>query len=224
LATSKTSNSSFQRHLIISPDERFVAVALPDKQEIWVRALPAGQEVKRQKFRHSVSHLAWSSDGQLLAIAWIKSKPPAEGMANRVHRMGVSLWNIKGGLRDFEMAKGEWVFDSPTQLRFSPDGQTLWMASTSNLRAWNIRSGQLKYQRNNTEGRDSSLPFFSVLSTDCRLNFRSDSSGYTVWDTKLKNICFVRNCLFSTMQTLIFHLMHLWLHILRIRQKAILLM
>jgi hypothetical protein len=107
-------------------------------------------------------------------------------MANYTKRIGISLWSMKGQYRNFEMVKGDWVFDTPTQLRFSPDGKTLWMASTDNLRAWNIISGKLKWQWRNSEGRDSSLPFFSALSTDCRFNFRSDSDGYSVWDTKTK--------------------------------------
>jgi WD40 repeat protein len=175
----------YKGDIIMSPDERLIAIASPDEQGlVSVRSLPSGQEVMRRTLHRHISSLAFSPDGRRLAIGW--SKSTRRKLATDTKRIGISLWNIKGQYRDFEMVKGDWVYDEPTQLRFSPDGITLWMASTDNLRSWSIGSGKLKWQWHNLEGRDSSLPFHSALSTDCRLNFRSDSDGYAVWDTGTK--------------------------------------
>jgi len=170
--------------LAISLDERFVANASSDEQGlITVRDLQSGREVKRLALRRRVSCLVFSLDGRQIAIAW--SKSTAHYMANETKRIGVSLWDFKGQFRHFEMVKDDLVFDSPTQLRFSPDGKTLWMASTDNLRAWAVASGKLKWRwRKEEMGRDSSLPFYSAISKNCRLYFHSGSSGYTVWDMK----------------------------------------
>lgn len=106
-------------------------------------------------------------------------------MPNHLKRIGVSLWDLNDKLRDFEMVKGDLTFDRPTKLRFSPDGKTLWMASTDNLHAWDIGSGKLTWQwREGDLGRDSSLPFDSTISEDCRFYFRNDSDVYTVWNVK----------------------------------------
>jgi len=169
--------------ITISPNERLIANASSDEQGlVSVLVLSNGQEVKHRVLQSHVSCLAFSPDGRHLAIGWSKSS--IHKIASDTKRIGVSLWDFKRQYRQFEIATGTWVFDTPTQLRFSPDAKTLWMASTDNLRAWSISSGKLKWQWRNAEGRDSSLPFFSTLSMDCRLNFRSDSSGYTVWDIK----------------------------------------
>lgn len=172
----------------LSPDARFVAESLVEpgasKPEIVViRNLESGHKVKCSVWHHRSSSLVFSADGKQLAWAW--SQTTAHKMENDTKRIGVSWWNLKGKPRDFEMVKGDLMFDRPTQLRFSPDGKTLWMASTDNLRSWDVHSGQLKSQwRTGDLGRDSSFPYDSTTSEDCQLYFRNDSDGYTVWDVK----------------------------------------
>jgi WD40 repeat protein len=134
--------------------------------------------------------LAFSHDGQRLAIAWHEW---TSKFTNDTKRIGLSLWNFQGPSREFEMVPGDhWAADRPTQLRFSPDGETLWMASSGSLRSWDIRSGKLKRQWKNPGGGmagGSSMPFYSALSADCRLNFRFDEDGYTVWDVATQKTC-----------------------------------
>ena len=168
----------------LSPDGvMLVTATYKDHSVMSLRDLQSGKEQYRHLFKHQISELTFSDDGKRLAWAWIVTTE--HEMANSTHRTGVSLWDLKGKPRDFEMDKKDLVFDSPMQLRFSPDEKTLWMASSDNLRAWDIGSGKLKWQwRKDDMGRGSSFGFSSAISKDCQLYFRSDSDGYSVWDVK----------------------------------------
>lgn len=179
----KVAGLPYDGALAISPDERFIANASSDEQGlITVRDLQNGIEVKHRALLHRVTALAFSPDGRYLGVGW----RDITGSGN-TKRVGISLWEFEGECRAFHVPQGNILFDTPTQIRFSPDSRTVWLASSDNLRAWAVASGKLKWQwRNGDLGRDSSLPFFSAVSKDCRLYFRSDSEGYTVWDTSSK--------------------------------------
>ena len=167
----------------ISPDERSIAYWEAVSRVIATHDLHDSKRiVQHASFPYSVEHLNFSPDGRHVAIGWALIAAPKPDSANDTKRIGVSLLGLDDSYREFQIDKDDFTFDRVAQVRFSPDGSNLWMASTDNLRAWDIPSGKLKHQWYKSEGRDSSLPFFSVLSMDCRLNFRSDSDGYSVWD------------------------------------------
>ncbi|HEY0075334.1 MAG TPA: WD40 repeat domain-containing protein [Abditibacteriaceae bacterium] len=176
--------------VIISPDERFVAnfrydptsktseVELP----LLVRDLQNGREIKVRGFHTGTQIAAFDKEAQRIAFGWREIDDN-----ENTKKLGVSVLSLNDKLRDFEIPKGADSWDYPTQLRFSPDGKTLWMASSDNLRSWDIATGKLKGQWSKEgeeiEVGDQSLPFNSAISEGCRYYFRADSHfGYSVWD------------------------------------------
>ena len=171
-------------HFYISPNERFVAkcserVSQDDSslpKLVAVENLKNGQEVQCSVSHYPESMLVFSADGMQLAWAWNKT-------TSQTKYIGVSLWDLKGKLRNFEMVKSDEIFD--LELRFSPDGKTLWLDSTDSLRAWDVRSGKLKWQKSFKEpGSDPMFPSQSAISKDCQFYFRFDSHGYAVWNLR----------------------------------------
>lgn len=168
----------------LSPDEKLLVVATYENRSLLrLLALTGVREIGRFRSQREISALTFSDDGKTLA--WASIATTEHKMTNSTHRTGVALWDMKGKPRYLEMAREDLVYDRPQQLRVSPDGKTLWMASSDNLRAWDIASGKLKSQwRKDDLGRGSSFPYASALSKDCQFYFRSDDGGYTVWDVK----------------------------------------
>ena len=80
-------------------------------------------------------------------------------------------------IMDLPFDKGSFIFT---------DTKTSWMASTDNLRSWDVASGKLKW-RLSQEGLDRDKSFLfatSAISKDCRYYFRRRAQDYSVWDIK----------------------------------------
>lgn len=175
----------YQKTIAISPDEKLVAAA---DNLLTVRELGTGTEIyhsapiswQGKAQPGVVEELAFSPDSRQIAVCWTQS---AE--SGLTQKTGIRLVKLGEGVRDLNVPRSSADFDSPTQLRFSPDGQTLWLASTDNFRAWDLKSGRLIRQWRQTDlGRSASIPYFGELSPDCHTFFHSGEGGFSIWDTR----------------------------------------
>lgn len=165
--------------IAISPDDRLFARS-GGHGEVFLSDLPDGKSVQEWKMGDGMSALRFSPDGKTVAAAWIIQ----DRIRSNTLSLGVTLRDAAGKLRELQPVTKVLTFDYPQQLRFSPDGKTIWLASTKNLRAWNVSSGKLQWQWHSGDlRRHSFAPTFSVaISEDCRFLFRYDGKTYMVWD------------------------------------------
>ena len=181
----------------LSPQEDFVATTAFNDPKIkpgivFVVDLSNGREVNRRDFGfgQEVSAMQFSPNGQMLAVAWHEDWKSDHRNSDIIT---LSLWNWRSKVppMKLEIVTSNLTYDEIIQLCFSPDGKTLWLVSEFNLRAWDVTTGQLKWQLHPKGfSRGSAIQFFATISEDCRLYFRCDSNGYTVWDIKKRQPIF----------------------------------
>lgn len=172
----------YRNALAISSDERWLAYSAEDTNNTLVLCeLPNGRTVSKIALHRPISFLTFAPDNRSLAIAWAKPDftPTAQGFY--AMRLGVALWDFERGLRHFDFRK-ESLEESWVQIRFSPDGKTLWLLSTDNLRAWNVASGRIKWRWHDEKpSRTWPASLKVAISQDCRRFFRANFGEYSVW-------------------------------------------
>ena len=180
--------------IAISPDDQWFARATFDKEgEVFVSELPSGKVVKHWSVNHQISTVKFSPDGKIVAMAWHESNDEGDTQS-----LGVTLRDARGNLRKLESFNRNLSSDSPEQLRFSPDGKTLWLASSQNLRAWNLSDGKLQWQWRSGKLKPSAPSSSVAISEDCRFYFRCDDDSYLVWDiAQKKSVLSLRNTVFN---------------------------
>ena len=170
--------STYMSAFAISPDDQWLAFTTTDKDgEIFVSELPSGKVVKHWKISHRISAMKFSPDGKTVAMSWFE--PDNEGGTKS---LGVTLRDVRGNLHELQPVTKILSIDSPQQLRFSPDGKTLWLASSQNLRAWNLSDGKLQWQWRSGKLEPYAPSSSVAISEDCRFYFRCDGDSYLVWD------------------------------------------
>lgn len=167
----------------ISADDRLLA----DKKccgvefKVDLYDLLNGEVVKNWAIGHDVARMSFSSDGKILAMAWAE-----RAFDGSETPLGVTLRDENGTLRELAPVITNLDSDYLEQLRFSPDGKTLWLASTKNLRAWDLSSGKLQWQWRSGNLERYAQANSVAISKDCRFYFRHDDDGYLVWDIAQK--------------------------------------
>ena len=165
----------------ISPHDRFLAHASSNgtSQTIsWVN-LSNGAVERRWSYHRKISAMAFSPDEKLLAASWFESNE-----SGNIRRLGVTLWSRNGSVRELEVVTKNLTIEYPDGLCFSPDGKTIWLVSSGNLRQWTLADGKLRWQWRDEDAKR--YPLAETTSIDCRYYFRCIDDNYLVYDIMQK--------------------------------------
>ncbi len=202
----------FEPHyLAIDPDGRRIAVNnVGAPARVAILELESGRVLADWRSHVGNTNLAWSADGQLLAIGsyagdsrayvWNVSQGVLASVlqghtaaiinarfAHSVYLLATASWD--GTTRLWDAASGELLATAPgNALGFATDDRRLAFRANGSIGAWEVASGDLcrtlhpAMLGNRNERRDATQVFSGEFSPDGRLLATSDADGVRLWE------------------------------------------
>lgn len=153
--------------LQIAPDESHLAVIRDDKLQIWRLHPP---RLVRAFASNLVTNFEWAPDGQKLVLVY----PPGTLTVGRI-------WHLNGKTHILRSARS--IAQTESDLRFSPDGQTMRFISPIGERKFDLKSGKWLSQRRWSLLR-MDIGARAAISSDGILIFKNDLAPLLALDTR----------------------------------------
>jgi len=198
-------------YLALDPEGRRIAVNNTDAAvpRVAILELETGRVLADWRSKVGVCNLAWSADGQFLAVGGHSNDPCVyvwnvhrgalasvlQGHTNQIinlqfahsgYLLATASWD--GTTRLWNAAAGEPLARAPnTLLGFSPDDRRLAFTSGEKIGVWDVAAAPVCQtlhpgMRGNTETRDATVVSWADISPDGRLVATSDGDGVRLWE------------------------------------------